>query len=108
MQKHRIYNKLVRDKIPQVIAATGETCVTEVLSRDAYMEALDAKLGEELAEYQESKSLEELADLLEVMDAVVKARGYRWEDLVRIREEKRARRGGFEERIFLKEVIGEE
>ena len=96
--------KLVRDKIPQVIAATGETCVTEVLSRDAYMEALDAKLGEELAEYQESKSLEELADLLEVMQATVLARGYTLEELERVRAEKAAKRGGFAKRLLLEEV----
>ena len=65
---------------------------------------LDAKLGEELVEYQESKSLEELADLLEVMDAVVKARGYTWEQLTDIRKKKKKERGGFEKRILLKEV----
>ena len=45
------------------------------------------------------------ADLLEVMGAVVKARGYTWDDLTRVRKEKRAQRGAFEQRIFLKEVI---
>ena len=105
MKKHTAHNKLVRDRIPEIIEASGKTCVTEVLSREAYLQALDAKLNEELAEYQESKSLEELADLLEVMGAVVKARGYTWEDLTRIREEKRAARGAFDKRIMLKEVI---
>ena len=98
-----VYNKLVRDKIPQIIAASGKNCVTEVLQEDAYLQKLDEKLGEELAEYQESKSLEELADLLEVMAAVVKARGYSWEELERIRARKREKRGGFEDRILLKE-----
>ena len=78
-----VYNKLVRDKIPQIIAASGKNCVTEVLQEDAYLQKLDEKLSEELAEYQESKSLEELADLQEVMAAVVKARGYTWEELER-------------------------
>ena len=96
-----VYNKLVRDKIPQIIAASGKNCVTEVLQEDAYLQKLDEKLSEELAEYQESKSLEELADLLEVMAAVVKARGYTWEELERIRARKREKRGGFEERILL-------
>ena len=98
-----VYNKLVRDKIPQIIAASGKNCVTEVLQEDAYLQKLDEKLSEELAEYQESKSLEELADLLEVMAAVVKARGYTWEELERIRARKREKRGGFEDRILLKE-----
>ena len=65
---------------------------------------LDSKLAEELTEYQESKSLEELADLLEVMRAVVRARGWTWEQLEQVRQEKAARRGGFDEKILLKEV----
>lgn len=77
----------------------------EVLSQDAYLRELDAKLNEELAEYQQSKSLEELADLLEVMGAVVKARSYTWDDLTHVRKEKRNQRGAFDKRIFLKEVI---
>jgi len=105
MKKHTVHNKLVRDKIPEIIEASGKTCITEVLSKDAYMQALDEKLSEELAEYQQSKSLEELADLLEVMGAVVRARGYTWDDLTRVRKEKRAQRGAFEQRVFLKEVI---
>ncbi len=106
MKQHVVHNKLVRDRIPEIIEASGRTCVTEVLPNDAYVQALDAKLNEELAEYQQSKSLEELADLLEVMDAVVKTRGYTWDDLTRVRKEKRAARGAFDQRIFLKEVIG--
>ena len=104
-KKHTVHNKLVRDRIPEIIAASGKNCTVEVLSDDAYIQALDAKLNEELTEYQQSKTLEELADLLEVMDAVVKARGYTWDDLTRIRKEKRAARGAFEQRLFLKEVI---
>lgn len=105
MKKHTVHNKLVRDRIPEIIEGSGKSCVTEVLSNDAYIQALDAKLNEELAEYQQSKALEELADLLEVMGAVVKARGYTWDDLTRVRKEKRAQRGAFDQRIFLKEVI---
>ena len=105
MKKHTVHNKLVRDRIPEIIEASGRTCITEVLTNDAYIQALDAKLSEELAEYQQSKSLEELADLLEVMGAVVKARGYTWDDLTRVRKEKRAQRGAFDQRIFLKEAI---
>ena len=101
----KIYNKLVRDKIPQIIEASGKRCVTERLSEVDYIRELDAKLNEELAEYQQSKSLEELADLLEVMGAVVKARGSTWEELQHIQKEKSAARGAFDERIFLKEVM---
>ena len=100
----KYYNKLIRDKIPQVIAAQGKTCETEVLTQEAYLEKLDEKLFEELKEYEESKSLEELADLLEVMEAVVLARGYTWEELIRVRDEKRQARGGFQDRLLLKSV----
>ena len=100
----KIYNKLVRDRIPEIIEADGNICVTEVLPDDRYLQMLDAKLDEELAEYQESKSLEELADLLEVMRAVVKARDWTWEQLEQVRQEKAAKRGGFEQKILLKEV----
>ena len=100
----REYGKLVRDKIPELIAASGQKCTTRILSEQAYLQALDEKLSEELAEYQQSKALEELADLLEVMGAVVKARGYTWEELTRIRKEKREKRGAFQQRIYLESV----
>ena len=98
------YHKLVRDKIPAIIEATGKTCRTEVLNKEAYLQLLDEKLREELGEYQDSKSLEELADLLEVMEAVVTARGYSWEQLLAVKKEKKAARGGFEEKLLLLEV----
>lgn len=100
----KIYNKLVRDRIPELIEADGKLCTTEILPDDCYLQMLDAKLNEELAEYQESKSLEELADLLEVMRAVASARGWNWAQLEQVRREKAARRGGFEKKILLKEV----
>ena len=62
---------------------------------------LDAKLDEELAEYHKDHSIEELADLLEVIRAVAVARGYSLEELERIRANKAAKRGGFEKRILL-------
>ena len=100
----KIYPKLVRDRIPEIIEKDGKSCICETLSQKQYIAMLDAKLNEELAEYQESKSLEELADLLEVMGAVVKARGYTWDQLTAIRKKKLEDRGGFEKRILLKEV----
>ena len=59
----KIYNKLVRDRIPEIIEADGRKCETVILSDEEYIAALDKKLSEELAEYLESGSLEELADL---------------------------------------------
>ena len=60
------YNKLVRDYIPEIIEASGKSCVTEILSDEEYLRMLDAKLDEELAEYHKDRNIEELADLLEV------------------------------------------
>ena len=98
------YHKLVRDRIPEIIEADGKVCICETLSDEDYIYLLDQKLNEELAEYQESKSLEELADLLEVMQAVAKARGWTLAALERVRANKAAKRGGFEKKILLKEV----
>ena len=100
----RQYNKLVRDRIPEIIRASGKTCTTEILSAEEYLRMVDAKLDEELAEYHEDQNIEELADLLEVIRAAAIARGYTIEDLERVRAEKATKRGGFEKRILLKEV----
>lgn len=99
------YNKLVRDLIPEIIEASGKTCVTEMLSDEEYLKMVDAKLDEELAEYHQDQNIEELADLTEVIHAAVIARGYTLEDLERVRAEKAAKRGGFQQKILLKEVI---
>ena len=100
----KTYHKLVRDRIPEIIESDGKTCVCETLSDEEYIRLLDEKLNEELAEYQESKSLEELADLLEVMQAVVRARGWTLDELEQVRADKAAERGGFAKKILLKEV----
>lgn len=100
----KTYYKLVRDRIPEIIEADGKTCIWETLSQEDYIRLLDEKLNEELSEYQESKALEELADLLEVMQAVVRAHGWTLEELEQVRSDKSAKRGGFEKKILLKEV----
>jgi predicted house-cleaning noncanonical NTP pyrophosphatase (MazG superfamily) len=98
------YNKLVRDRIPEIIEASGKTCVTEILSDEEYLRMVDAKLDEELAEYHKDQNIEELADLMEVIQACAVARGYTLEQLEQVRAEKAAERGGFEKKILLKEV----
>ena len=95
------YQKLVRDRIPEIIEAAGKKPVTHILDEAAYLNELDRKLNEECAEYQESKSLEELADMLEVMYAIAEARGYSVAELEAIREKKAAERGGFRDRVYL-------
>ena len=99
------YNKLVRDRIPEIIESSGKTCVTEILSDEDYLRMLDAKLDEELAEYHADQNIEELADLMEVIQACAVARGYTVEELEQVRAEKVAKRGAFTRKILLKEVI---
>ena len=101
----RKYNKLVRDRIPEIIEASGKYCVTEILSDEEYLRMVDAKLDEELAEYHRDQNIEELADLMEVIRACAVARGYTIEELERVRAEKAAERGGFAKKILLEEVI---
>jgi len=101
------YRKLVRDKIPEIIEKDGKQCVCSILSDEDYLLMLDQKLSEELQEYQESKSMEELADLLEVMHAVMLARGSSMDEVEQIRIKKDEKRGGFKKRILLDSVIEE-
>lgn len=99
-----VYNKLVRDRISEIIERDGKKTCTRILLEEAYLEELDKKLNEECREYQADKSLEELADMLEVMYAIAEARGCSVEELEKIRLTKREKRGGFEDRIFLEYV----
>ncbi|MFZ5967401.1 MAG: phosphoribosyl-ATP pyrophosphohydrolase [Bacillota bacterium] len=100
-----VYNKLVRDKIPDIIEAEGKKAVTTVLSKDEYYKALVTKLQEEVQEFAESDSIEEIADILEVIDAIIAAKGAMKEQVCMIQKQKRAERGGFEKRIMLREVL---
>ena len=96
--------KLVRDKITDIIQQSGKQCRWETVSHEEYLRLLDEKLQEELMEYEESHSLEELADLLEVMRAIVQVRGWSLEELEQLRVDKAIQRGGFDGKILLKEV----
>lgn len=100
----KTYNKLVRDRIPEIIEAAGKRCKIEILNDEEYLKAIDEKLDEELSEYHKDQNLEELADLLEVIYAAVRARGYSVEDLENIRVKKAHERGTFDNRILLKNV----
>lgn len=99
------YHKLVRDRIPEIIESSGKTCVTEILSEEEYLKMVDEKFNEELAEYHKDQNIEELADLLELIYVATIARGYSLEELEQVRAEKAAKRGSFEKKILLKEVI---
>ena len=93
--------KLVRDNIPSIIRANGETPYTRILSDEEYLVALDEKLQEEVAEYLEANDLTEIADILEVLRAIAVARGLAFEQIEVIRKEKLDKRGGFEKHISL-------
>ena len=100
----KTYNKLVRDRIPEIIEASGAKCKTKTLSNGEYLKMVDSKLDEELAEYHNDQNIEELADILELIRAAAIARGYTIDELERVRAEKAEKRGGFEKKIFLIEV----
>lgn len=100
----KTHNKLVRDYIPDIIESKGSHCKTEILDLPDHILALDDKLKEELVEFQESRDIEEIADMLEVLCAMAKLQGYSWTDVLGVKREKREKRGGFDKGIFLKTV----
>jgi predicted house-cleaning noncanonical NTP pyrophosphatase (MazG superfamily) len=103
------YNKLVRDRIPEIIAATGRRPVVRELDADAARDALRAKLVEEAEELRVATADDvagELADLLEVVRALASEYGVSWDQVSASADQKRGERGGFEQRLFLVEVTG--
>ena len=101
------HNELVRDRVPEIIEQSGKRCVVTVLEQAEYLKMLEVKLQEDVSEFQKSKSLVKLADLLEVTEAIVKVRGYSWDELIRVRKVLLEKRGGYEKRLLLNEVIEE-
>lgn len=100
----KTYNKLVRHKIPFLIADQGKVCDIKILTDAEYMDALNAKLDEEVAEYHESGSIEELADILEVIYAISLAKKCTIGALEEIRRKKAEERGHFRNKIMLLSV----
>jgi predicted house-cleaning noncanonical NTP pyrophosphatase (MazG superfamily) len=103
-ERVRVYHKLIRDRIPEIIVAQGKSCVVRTLTEEEYRAALDRKLREELAEYLAAGTVEELADLVEVALALAKVKGLTEEEFERVRLEKKEERGGFEKRLWLSKV----
>lgn len=95
------YNKLVRDKIPQIMISNGEIPNTRILNTGEFIFELRNKLTEEVKEYINSGDIEELADILEVCFALGKINGVTQEELLEVMNNKRESRGGFEDKIFL-------
>ena len=95
------YNKLIRDKIPEIIKKQGNLPKVKILDDENYFNALNQKLTEEVNEYLENYNIDELADVLEVIYAIVKYNKLSINDLEQIRIEKHNERGGFDNKIFL-------
>ena len=101
----KIYNKLVRDKIPQIIKQSGKRAIIEQVSGKEYLDLLNAKFGEELQEYLDSQSIEELADLVEVIYAILDEKNISLQEFELIRQQKVMEKGAFKDKLLLKEVI---
>ncbi len=99
------WNKLVRDKIPQNLAKKGINTQMSILQDEEYQKALNEKLLEEANEVVNSVTKEELteeiADLMEVMESIIKNRNISLEEIKKVKEEKKATRGGFDDKVFL-------
>lgn len=102
----KVFNKLVRDRIPEIIEASGRVCTTKVLGNEEYVHELRVKLQEEVQEYLEAQNVEELADVMDVLFALAKVHGADEAALTAAREKKRDERGGFEGRIYLEKAEG--
>ncbi len=102
------YNKLVRDKIPEDIdSETGRKCKYRILDDEEYLKELNKKVIEEANEFIEENSIEELGDLMEVINAIMKLKGYNKEEVKKAMKAKEERKGAFNQRIFL-EYVDEE
>ena len=101
MIKLKIYNKLVRDKIEEIMISNGAKPITRILSDEEYLKELNKKLLEEVKEYLESGEIEELADIEEVILAILNVKEKTKENLEEIRKNKVLQRGAFNKKLFL-------
>jgi predicted house-cleaning noncanonical NTP pyrophosphatase (MazG superfamily) len=99
------FQKLVRDLIPQLIEENGDEAVTRVLEQEEYLEALKSKLQEEVSDYLESEDPEELADIAEVVSALLAEHATTEAEFTALRQKKLEEQGGFTARIYLEETI---
>lgn len=101
----KVYKKLVRDKIPEIIIAKGDSALTRILSDEEFLGCLKRKLCEEVNEFLTDGSVEELADIYEVLLAMLEHMGVSFESFEELRNKKVLEKGGFSKRIFLDSVI---
>ena len=97
------YDKLVRDKIPEIIEQKGGTYKIRLAGGEEYWSKLKVKLTEEVAEFLESENHEEIADILEVLQAAADHKGIEWHAVLATQKKKADERGGFKKRIILEE-----
>jgi len=95
------YNKLIRDKIPEIIIADGAKAITHIADAAEYKEKLKDKLLEETNEFIESEDISEIADIYEVIEALCKLYGFDKEVVAKIKQDKQDKRGGFSKKIIL-------
>ena len=104
----KTYNKLVRDNIPLIIKSSGKECETRILNRDEYLVELKKKLIEESTELYEANSveekIEELADIYEVLETILKEEKIDLKEVNKIRIHKNMDKGAFEKKVYLKNV----
>ena len=105
--KEHIYNKLVRDNVPDIIREQGGTPVIRTLGDEEYVQCLENKLREEVGEFLQEKNLDELGDILEVLEELAHLQGWTDGEIRHTREEKAQTTGLFRERVFLEKVIEE-
>jgi predicted house-cleaning noncanonical NTP pyrophosphatase (MazG superfamily) len=98
------YDKLVRDKIPEIIRNNGKTPITHIAESDEYWNKLKNKLKEEVEEFIQDSNKEELADIFEVITAINLYKEWTIDEIVEVQKKKREERGGFEDKIILDEV----
>ena len=95
------FNKVIRDKIPEIIQKDGHTCNVQSLSDEKFIIEIEKKLSEEVIEYQNDKTPEELADILEVIYKIALLKGISKDELEKIRVKKLEDKGGFAKNLFL-------
>lgn len=107
--EEKIFNKLVRDKIPEIIEGNGEVAVTRILDEDEYKLELEKKLLEEcnevLSTISHDERIEELADVLEVLSSLGTLEGEELDSIISVMKNKRETRGGFSQKIFLEKTM---
>ena len=101
----KIYNKLVRDKIPDIIKKDSRKPITKILNDEEYKKELDKKLQEEVKEYLEDDNIEELADIVEVIYGILASKDISLEEFESVRKKKAEKRGAFKDKIFLEKVL---